>query len=556
MHKLKNFWQKYDSYISLTILITAVTIITYYRVLIQIEMGPLTDSCDFLSNALLFAGQDMGYYDLSRPPFFSFLLSIIFRISYAFTNAIFILDGLLYIFGIIGLYLILKLKFDDLKSFLGALIYATFPIVLVVMSTGFSDLAGVSFTIWTFYFLILAFKKDTRFFYPLFPFAMLAFLTRYNNALIIFPILLYILINKDKIKSIKEIFAGIIASILIIIPVLIFFLQKTGNIFYPFLSTLGTTSTPRLVESAAYDANLLFFIQKFPLFIGFESILIILIIVFGFLIYGILKLIYAKNEKRVFEGFSKRTKLKIGLFIFLLSVFTLSFGQILSYFSEVLFFISIYLLYDILKNNIKNLDMYFLFLGWFMVFFIFHSAFAIKDNRYFVIMAPAVAYFLILGLSTISNRLTFKIRDTNIVSPLLVIVLTIMILVSTASYLPVIRQANIDTKISNEEIVQACEWLINYDPDYKNKVIYADLWPSFSWFLKTEVKPMPVFKDNQSYYGGVKKFNLTLDDNIAYNKELDKNNADYYFCIRPGLNLTFYKPIKQYGNLIIYEKEK
>ena len=87
-----------------------------------------------------------------------------------------------------------------LKALLGALLYATFPIVLTVLGVGFSDLASVSFSIWAFYFLILAVKKDSKFFYLAFPFSMLAFLTRYNSALLIFPIFLYILMNKDKIN--------------------------------------------------------------------------------------------------------------------------------------------------------------------------------------------------------------------------------------------------------------------------------------------------------------------------------------------------------------------
>ena len=123
----------------------------------------------------------------------------------------------------------------NLESFLGGLLYATFPIVIVIFGVGFSDLASVSFSIWAFYFTVLAVKKDSRFFYLAFPFAMFAFLTRYNSALLIFPIFLYIFINKDKINF-KNMIMGIIASILIIIPVFIFFYEKFGNMLYPFIN--------------------------------------------------------------------------------------------------------------------------------------------------------------------------------------------------------------------------------------------------------------------------------------------------------------------------------
>ena len=70
---------------------------------------------------------------------------------------------------------------------------------------------------------------------------MFAFLTRYNSALLIFPIFLYILINKDKINF-KNILIGITASILIILPVLIFFYEKFGNIIYPFINFVSTST--------------------------------------------------------------------------------------------------------------------------------------------------------------------------------------------------------------------------------------------------------------------------------------------------------------------------
>ena len=556
--KPKNIWRKYSSYILLAVLVITVSLITYYRVLIQFEMGPLSDSCDFLSNGLVFTGQNMGYSDLIRPPFFAFLLSIIFKMGYVSTNAIFILDGVMYIFGVAGLFFLLKLHFNDLESFLGALLFATFSTVLVVMGVGFSDLASVSITIWTFYFLILAVKKDSKFFYLAFPLAMLAFLTRYNSALIIFPLFLYILINKNGI-NVKNLLAGMFTSFLFIIPVFIFFFERFGNVLYPFMNFFGTTSGPSLSGGASYNSNLFFFIDKFPLFVGSGGVLAISIILIGIFIYGIFRLKKSSgNEKNLFNGFKigrKNIKLKLALFTVLISSLVVSFNHIHWIWSEVLFFASIYLFYNIIKDiNIKNIDTHLLVFSWFMVFLIFHSLFLTKDNRYFVIMAPPVAYFMILGLSEVSSRLKFKIKNKNVTFPVIAIILTAVILLSTVSYLPVIKQANKDNTMTNENIVLASQWLADHDHNYKNDVIYSDLWPNFSWYLQTNVKMMPVFMNGKSYSGGVKDFNLTPQDNIAYNKQLDDSNADYYLCIRQGLNLTYYKPVKQFGDVIIYKK--
>ena len=201
----------------------------------------MSDSVDFFSNALVFAGQGYGYSDLLRPPLFSFIASIFVRMGFVSIETIFALDGLIFVFGVIGMFMLLKIRFNDLESFLGGLLYATFPIILVYLCVGFSDLSSVSFSIWALFFLILAVKRDSRFFYLAFPFAMFAFLTRYNSALLIFPIFLFILINKDKI-NIKNFIIGISASFLTIVPVLIFYYEKFGNIIYPFI-TFQTNST-------------------------------------------------------------------------------------------------------------------------------------------------------------------------------------------------------------------------------------------------------------------------------------------------------------------------
>ena len=78
---------------------------------------------------------------------------------------------------------------------------------------------------------------------------------------------------------------------------------------------------------------------------------------------------------------------------------------------------------------------------------------------------------------------------------------------------------------------------------------------TFSWYLKTNVKMVPIFQNNSVYSNGVKEDVFTPEDSQAYNNYLVKNNADYYLSIRPGLNLTSYEPIKQFSDLIIYKRK-
>lgn len=542
----------------LVLLVTIVSSITYFRILAQIEIGPISDSFDFLSNALVYAGHGMGYADLLRPPFFGFLISLVFRMGYISTNVVFYMDGLLFILGVIGLFLLLKIRLNDLESFLGSLLYATFPIVITILGVGFSDLASVSITIWAIYFTVLAIKKDSKYFYISFPLLMLAFLTRYNNALLIFPIFLYLLINKDKINF-KQFFMGIGASILIIVPVLTFFYQKYGSIIYPFINfSSSSAAVTGSAETFAYNPNIFFFVQNFPSSVGLQGIFIILIILFAGAALCLYK--FTKKDLKVHKnvklGLKNRlTQIKMIILLFLVILFMGTFGKIFYMINEVLFFIIAYLSFDITRNlNIKHFNISLMFLAWFMAFFIFNSIFVMKDLRYFVMMAPPVAYFMILGLSEVSQRIPINFKDKNIVFPTLAVFLTIIMLFSVVSQIPEIVNSNHDKKIINHELKESSQWFISYDPGYKDQNIYSDLGPNYSWYLKTNVKTVPVFKDNQTFANGVKNETFNQADSNQYNNFLITNNADYYLCLREGLNLTSYTAVKQMGDVTIYKR--
>lgn len=561
-NKVRKFLKKHtNSIIFLVLLTMIVSIITYYRVLIQFQIGPVSDSIDFFTDALVFAGHGIGYSDLLRPPLFPFIISLFVRLGFTSINTIFIVDGGLFVFGVIGMFMLLKVKFSDLESFLGGIIYATFPIVLIMLGFGFSDLSSVSFSIWAIYLIIIAVRIDSRFFYVAFPFLMFAFLMRYNNALLILPVILYILINKDKIDF-KKIILGLIASLILIVPLLIFYYEKFGNIIYPFLNFgSGSTATSTATESLAYNPNIFYYMQLFPALIGIQGVIIILIIALGVLLCIFRKSIKNRTNKNLIKSLNINhiIRLKLITLVVLGLIFLVSFNQTIYIVSEILFLIITYLSYDLSKNRIKDMDIHVTIFLWFMVFLIFNSIFLIKNNRYSLLMMPPVAYFMILGLK-VFNGIKFKIRDRNIIFPSFAIILTIALIFSSALEMPVILSSNNNELVTNEQVQMASQWFISYDPNYKDQNIYSDLWPNFSWYLKTNVKPVPIFKNNETFgdVGAVKNSTFNQEDSNQYNNYLVNNHVDYYFSVRPGINLTSYKPIKEFnnvlGNVVIYKR--
>lgn len=557
-NKLKNHL---FSFSLLILLIIILIIIAYYKLKIQITIGPVWDTCDFLANAFEFAGKRFGYSDLGRPPFLSFFVSIFIGLGYVSEVTIYVLDGLLFILGVIGLYLLLKLRFNSLNSFLGSLLFATFPIVLTFVSSGLSDIPSVSFSIWAIYFTVLAVKKNSKFFYLSFPILMLAFLTRYSAALIILPIFLYILINRNYRTNLKDMVFGIFASFLVIVPVLIHFYEKFDDPFYPFISFFSTTKIPVSPENFAYNPEPLYYLMNLPSYIGIAAIAIVLIIL-GIIVYDVIKLkrrrtVFKKQLWSILKVEKTTRKIKLLIFVILTLLFVGTFGKVFYMLSEVIFFALCYMSYILLKNrDIKNMGINLLFLSWFMVYFIFHSVYVIKDPRYFVTMAPAFSYFLIFGFSEISNRLEFKFKNKNLKLYISLVLIFIM-LSSTSFHLTNVTQYNYNIIHTNEDNALASNWLKNHDPQYKNKIIYSTMWPYTAWYLKTNVKMMPIFKDNQTFYNGVKEYTFNPQSSIAMNRELENNNADYFFCeyfICQGLNLPSYKPIKQFRTIVIYEK--
>nr|WP_243687512.1 hypothetical protein [Methanobacterium formicicum] len=112
-----------------------------------------------------------------------------------------------------------------------------------------------------------------------------------------------------------------------------------------------------------------------------------------------------------------------------------------------------------------------------MTFFLFHSIYIIKDYRYFVGMAPSTVYFLMRGFFWAVSQFGFKFKGHNITQLAMASFLIILVLFSTLSSFSGIHEANIELQTLNGDIITASDWFVQYDPEYKNKVIYSDFWP-------------------------------------------------------------------------------
>ncbi len=171
-------------------------------------------------------------------------------------------------------------------------------------------------------------------------------------------------------------------------------------------------------------------------------------------------------------------------------------------------------------------------------------------------MAPPLIYFLMRGFRWTTSQLGIKIKNTNATHYLFAGFLIFLLLFSTYNSLPGIVETNKDLKQLNDDSINISVWLADHDPNYKSKIIYSDIPPYSAWYLKMNVSKMPQFYDNQIIdTAGFIGYNLTAQDIVAYNNELDSNYVDYYISRRTDLNLINYVPVKHFGLLTLYQRQ-
>lgn len=534
--------------------------ITIYLVARQAHIGvPYYDVFVYLNNALIFSGIPVGNMSvIYLSPLIPFLTSLIFRAGYISSNVIFIIDGLIFIFGVIGLYLLLNQRFNQIQSFTGSLIFISFPLIFTWAGSGAIDVPGVSFSIWTIYALVIGLKKDYKYLYLVFILGTVAFLTRYTSAVLIFPIFLYLLINDNFFRNIKNIGVGVIAGLTLLVPFFIYIYSKLGNLL-PFINifTSTLTSSATAVNDLGYNPEKMYFLKNILNYIsigplqgsyrvvqnpsqGSPSILAYIIV---FMVLSGLALYIYDILKMKIQKINKKNKNRNVVHLFLLII--LGVTGIISFFTasymitEIIVLATFYVGYNFLKDaEIKNLDMDFLFLSWFAAFFIFHSVIPLKVDRYFISMSPALAYFILLGLSEFIQHFKFKIKQKRLKSWGIYLIVGLILL----SYTFAVHVGHTPKKGYVFYIQSSCDWLKEYDAQYGNKTIYSDYDPAVTWCLKKEVK-----------FGVPRLYNGPE----AFSNFLRGAQADYYIdtFTDPKWNITGFHLIKEFNGVAIYEKD-
>lgn len=505
----------------ISVLLLFITLITIYFLNLQVKLGVVYwDTYIYLWNALMFAGISPGYKQY-LPPLIPFLTGMLFKVVGVSEAVLFVICGIIYVLGVLGTYLFLRLRFTTIESFAGTLILSCMSVVLAWMVAGTLDVPGAMLSVWTIFTFVYGMEKNKKFLFFTPILYLLAFLTRYTAGLLVIPILTYLIVSR--FKNIKELMIGAAFGSPILISFMYFLYLKVGNPFI-FLG-IGIPGTPNPeypgfnLDSFYYLKHILQYISSFPSkeylgtylnpSMGYTSPISY---VLAFLsILGIS--LYLKRHRAIYGIIPT---------IFL-TILSLKY-QLIYLIPELLLIPCMLFLYS--KSKIPKLDL--MVFTWFLTYLFAHSLICLKVDRYFITMVIPLTYILMLGISELKNLISTSKYNA------LVIFLAVGVVISSLSYYFTITPYRLDSNLEN-----AATWLKNYDPNYRQKIIFSDHWIGMSWYLKYEVK-----RGNPDDF-------KSIDD---LSKMLINSNATYFIWTKKGFELKGFEIIKKFKGAIIYER--
>lgn len=524
----------------------------------------------YLSNALNLAG--MNYNNLSDPywmfcgPLICYLTSLIFKMGYVNINAIFIVTGFFSILGILGMYTFLKVRFSPILSLTGTLIYSSLSIVLYWFSNGMLDIPAVSMSLWVLIFIIAAVDKNPKYYILASILFILMFYIRFSSAYLILVVLVYmakkfdILDLIDNLISDRKIFKEKLFSFfyssdfkwivysLILGIILMFYGFHVIWSYGGQLSFLGhATSSITGLSYSPNDPNVIFdrwfYLKNFINYLSCNHIVFNERLTeffvepswFAYLIFSIfgvgifLKIItILKNRTKINDIYLNRDTYKtnkfgiilVSLFFVLLIItrFSFRYNYLISLFTLLMCFIILLSLHNKLKIN-NHFAFSVMNLALFLIFLLVFSYMNIKCIRYILPAIPGFIYFVVYALENIldyieggfsinGNIFTSKKVNNKLISKLILIVLIILCIVVVCNFTNTVEIAE-----RGNEVIDVCDFIIAYDPNYQSKNIGSCMERYFEWYLNKDL--------NLTHNVALNESNFTY---IIYQKELNEDN--------------------------------
>ena len=510
----------------------------------------------YLIEALKMSGVEIDGYRFVGylPPFIPFLTSILFRLGFVSSTSIIITSGIFFFIGIMGMFYLLRLRFNNFYSFFGAFLYATMFINIRWVANGTLDIAFVAVMVWALYFFIQAMEKNQKYFYIAFPLAVLCFFTKYVGAISVGVMVLYFMSRTNIASNIKKYYknllGGVLAGILTSVPFFAYFMINEIPLGFINQAASVSSQSSRVITYAGrvvhndlffYINSITYNISSGQAFIG-NLILIVAIIGVILITYMFLKTFrdsYMKirdMDSSIYKWTVPSKLMFVLLAISIVMVFASFFtaSKFSFFYSELILFAGMYLLaYSLTKIiiNFEGVDNIWLstypylainiaMAGLFLAYLIFFSAHITKTNRYFTSMAPGFVFLVVFAVEILLNRFKSKVKY--------VVPIVIMLLMLSICWTFVIHIEDDPVPVCEQN---AANWL-----DGKEGIVFSNRGYAQTWYLQKNV-----------FIPG------NIGNTTLLNKELLNGNATYYVS-SGGTNLTDYSLVQEFNAIKIYKR--
>ncbi|MGL6298740.1 MAG: glycosyltransferase family 39 protein [Methanobacteriaceae archaeon] len=570
----------------------------------------------YLIGGLRFAGYNItGYEYISYlSPLVPFLTSILFRLGIVSEFSIFFVTGLFFIIGTMGMYFLLRLRFNEnnnnnnnnndsdnyndnynglsnsknntntnanttnnnrdnnynnLICLFGAILYCSLSINLLWAADGTIDIPSVALSIWAIYFTILGTKKNQNYFFIAFPLGTLAFFAKFTGALVILLMLFYIIIvslKETQYKNtwnpiilirpyLKKTVIGGIFGVIVAIPFgIYYYINQIPLAFLTQAEEVAETAT--LAEPALID-QLSYFVNLPRLIYGpnhLVSYLILIIMVIGIAILLGKFILFLKNkyiEEPVDSFANKIFSILLGIsLVGLLILLLATFSKVSFVYTEGLFFLIMVIFY-ILFNRFGGKNFNYDLLM-FSWFFSYMIFFSIHAVKVDRYFTPMAPAFAFFGALSLDLILKTAVK-------------------------PLKLKTNLNkTNLKQTKILKLVPKIVPV------ALIIFLMITSFGYL--TIDKSMPLVQNEKDASGFLKEYDLDYSSKIIwadrgpiftwhlqkevkytdwrygseessdrFDKEINEGNVSYYFALR-DIPIPNYKVIGEFDDMRLYAK--
>lgn len=412
------------------------------------------DTAVYLISAYKYAGMDFNNIcdvtELFYTPVLSYLTALLLMLGIDGQFSIYFVSSIFGILGYLGLYLLLRYRFNQILSLFGAILFGSCSIVLLHFGNGMIDIPGVSVSIWMLFFGLLATDKNPKYFYLLFPLAVIGFFTRYTSAFVLPIIFLYYLIKNDvsdlldncisdralfkkqvisylKSYEFKCILYSFIISIILAILICKFLLLDYGCSLTFLEQSHNSLNVATAYDSGSVSYNIdksyyleeLVSVSLFGFYRSFDFTLTFLIfaILFGGFSLKLLNVFKNIPFFNFLKSYKKEYKTKYLELVFIVAMIVSALFSFIEFnfhlnhlISNIFLLISLTIFFSLINRYKINKDVQsinLIMFAWFLIYLLFISLYPIKTHRYVLPLLPPLIYFVVYGLESILHTFSF-----------------------------------------------------------------------------------------------------------------------------------------------------